>query len=309
MTQTHDSMTPDDFRSLARFIHERTGILLDESKRHLLEARISRRLEEIGLETFEQYRRYLAIAPDRAAELEDLMARLAITDSGLYRGVSQFDYFERTLLPRLIAARQDSAQLRIWSAGCSTGEETYTIAAAVRRALGEELPDWHVEILGTDVINAALQQAELATYEYELPASQAGSLEPNDGFIHERNGVVRILPAVRALVSFKEQDLRDSLHARRGGLWDAIFCRHVLVYFDGPTREECLGLFYDRLAAHGQLILAHGESIKSDHALFLAAKGSGQHSVWTKRDASEQELEPATPLNSAKDGAPGGDAP
>jgi chemotaxis protein methyltransferase CheR len=242
------------FQSL---IEREAGIYLSECKRALLISRLQRRLRELELPNFSAYYRRVLADPGERVRFVDA---ICTNETHFFREAHHFDHLERTLIPRWRAAR--SRKIRIWSAGCSTGEEPYSLAMV----LGEHLPaaeGWDVEIIATDVSTKVLDAARAAVYKnerlHEVPWDRRRWILRGTG---PQEGKFKVGPEARALVQFRALNLVDDVFDVGEGL-DAVFCRNVLIYIRGDTRARTLGRLVDKLAVGGQLFLGHAESLQS----------------------------------------------
>jgi len=234
-----------------------TGIHLSDQKRELVYGRLTRRLRALQLRSFAEYRERLK---GDAQELAELCNAITTNLTSFFREPHHFQYLREHVLAPLAADRAGPRRLRIWSAGCSTGEEPYSIAMTVL----ETLPDagrWDVRILATDLDSEVLERARRGIY----PAERMGNVSPErlQRFFTERQeagGVCRqIAPEVAALVTFKQLNLIHALPMR--GPLDAIFCRNVVIYFDKDTQRELFARVA-RLQRPGDLLfLGHSESL------------------------------------------------
>lgn len=261
MTVANATMTSAEFESLRKLVYDRAGIYFQDCKRYVLESRLSRRLEELGFENFSQYLLFLTAGPYQEDEFQEMFNRITINETSFFRNEPQLDVFERSVLPRLLEARQSTRTLRVWSAACSTGEEPYTLAIQIHRSLGLRLADWRVEILGTDISEKALVTAEAGRYgPYSLrtvnPLVLSRYFKPAGGDLME------IDPTIRSMVHFELHNLKDAFGARRFGTWDVIFCRNVMIYFDAAMRLQCVRLFHSQLAEDGRLFIGHSETLR-----------------------------------------------
>ncbi len=272
------SMSPAQFQKLRQIVYERSGIHFADAKQYVLESRLKRRLVELELESFDQYAMLLTIGPYRDDEFQEMFNRITINETSFFRNPPQLDVFEKVVLPKLLQARNDQRRLRIWSAACSTGEEPYTIAIQLYRTLGIRLADWSVEILGTDISGKALGSAQQGFFtKYAMRSIDPLVLKR---YFTEVTGGYRIDPNIAKMVAFEQLNLKDRLAARRHGLWDVIFCRNVMIYFDQQMRADCLQMFNSALADDGTLFVGHSESIR-DGQLF-AARPEPQAFAYTK---------------------------
>jgi chemotaxis protein methyltransferase CheR len=247
-------MGPEEFRLLRELIQARCGLFLRDDHGFLLERRLGPRLELLGLESFAAYHRFLRLDPGRRAELEAAVELLTTRETCFFREPRQLRAFSEELLPLLAREGAAERRLRIWSAGCSTGEEAYTIAIlALRSGL---FAGWDVQVCGTDISRRALAAARAGRYRAEaFRAPESEQLRP---WFRPRGDGWEVGPEARRLVSFGHHNLLD------GGLpgpADAVFCRNVLMYFDLPDRRRVVGAFHRRLRPGGFLLLGHAESL------------------------------------------------
>lgn len=267
MGEPRHTLSPAQFEKLRKIIYDRAGIWFADSKRYLLEARLSRRLAELNMDDFDQYATFLSIGPYRDAELNEMFSRITINETSFFRNEPQLSVFEKVIVPQLLTARNGMKQLRIWSSACSTGEEPYTLAILLHRSLGLRLQEWTIQIVGSDISDRALHAAKTGRY----PSLSLRTTPPNvvQRYFRAASGFYQIDPKIQSMVSFTKVNLKDSLGARRLGSWDVIFCRNVLIYFDQPMRDNVIKLFHDTLTPDGSLLLGHSESIRAND-LFVA---------------------------------------
>ena len=162
--------------------------------------------------------------------------------------------------------------------------EPYTIAMMIHRTLGLRLADWQVEILGTDISEKALLAAEKAAYQ-SYAIRTVKPLVMSRYFKQADGGMYEVAPEIRSMVRFERHNLKDTFAAKRHGVWDVIFCRNVMIYFDQKMRDACIKVFHDQLAPDGTLFIGHSESIR-DSKLFTARRES-QAFAYAKLDQEE----------------------
>ena len=253
-------MTDDQFRTLRSIIHDRSGIWFPDAKKYILESRLGQRLRELGIDDFDQYAMLLDVGPYQQDEFQAMFNRITINETSFFRNDAQLDVFETRILPELLEARAARKRLRVWSAACSSGEEPLTLAIQIHRTLGSRLRDWTVEILGTDISERMLETAASGVYpDYAMRATPR---LVKARYFTQTDGGWRIDPEVHRMVDFEVHNLRDRLAARRHGLWDVIFCRNVMIYFDEQMKREVTQMFAEQLAADGALFIGHSESIR-----------------------------------------------
>jgi chemotaxis protein methyltransferase CheR len=251
---------PDDvFRLLRDFIHGYCGIFFDDASKFLLERRLSRRLEQHHLKTFGEYYHFLRYDRKREEELTILVDNLTTNETYFFRESPQLRAFSEEILPELRERLADRKALRIWSAGCSTGEEPYTIAMLLFES-GEWWRNWQVEILGSDINQRVLHTARKGVYKTSAHRVTTPDMLAKY-FIEEDKGNYRIVDKVKELVSFSSLNLLDPLKANLISNMDIIFCRNVIIYFDKEAKKKVIESFSNKLREGGYLLLGHSESL------------------------------------------------
>ncbi len=262
------TMTDSQFQDLRTIIYERAGIHFPDTKKYVLESRLSNRLVELEIEDFDQYIAFLTMGPYQAEEFQEMFNRITINETSFFRNEPQLDVFEKKILPQLIEARKGVKRLRLWSAACSTGDEPYTLAIMVHRTLGVRLADWRVEILATDISEKALEWAQEGKYtEYNLRGTPP---LVRQRYFTQNGPYATINDALRSMVHFELHNLKDKFAARRFGTFDVIFCRNVMIYFDDAMKAGVLRMFGEQLADDGTLFIGHSETIRATEAPFEA---------------------------------------
>src|SRR5574341_47968 len=228
---------PDDvFRLLRDFVHSYCGIYFDDGSKFLLERRLSRRLEQHRLKSFEEYYHFLRYDRKKEEELAILVDNLTTNETYFFREGPQLRAFFEEILPELRRTLAGQKALRIWSAGCSTGEEPYTIAMLLLES-GDWWRDWRVEILGSDINQRVLHTARRGVYKKS--AHRASSPEMlAKYFVEEEKGDYRIIDKVKELVSFSYLNLLDPYKTSLVSNMDVIFCRNVIIYFDKEAKKK-----------------------------------------------------------------------
>ena len=247
----------EDFTALRTLVKRLTGINLTEQKRELVYGRLSRRLRALNLSSFRDYRRLLV---ENSSELVQLTNAITTNLTAFFREPHHFDYLREQVLKPRAADPRGSRRVRIWSAGCSTGEEPYSIAMTVLEAI-PELARWDLRILATDLDSDVLQRAQRGLYAADR-VSGMDSKRLARFFVEERSGTgsaYRITPALASLITFKQLNLMHKLPMR--GPLDVIFCRNTVIYFDKQTQRELFGRFAVLQRAGDMLFLGHSESL------------------------------------------------
>lgn len=249
----------DDFDNIRQLVSRHTGISLSDAKRDMVYGRLARRLRSLGLDDFKQYCRLL-----EEGDSEDELGRFtnAVTTNltAFFREPHHFDFLGRQLLPELVRRRAAERRLRIWSAGCSTGEEPYSIAMQ----LLENLPQrsgWDIKVLATDLDTNVLATARRGIYAQER-LKNVDQRRQRRWFRRGRGdnaGLLQVKPELQQMITFKQLNLM--LDWPMQGLFDIIFCRNVIIYFDKPTQSVLMERFSGQMADHGRLFLGHSETL------------------------------------------------
>jgi chemotaxis protein methyltransferase CheR len=252
---------PDDvFRLLRDFVHGYCGIYFDDGSKFLLERRLARRLEQRQLKSFEEYYHFLRYDRKREEELVILIDNLTTNETYFFRESAQLRAFSHEILPELRESLPDRRKsLRIWSAGCSTGEEPYTIAILLLES-GDWWRDWQIEILGSDINQRVLHTARKGVYKKSAHRATSPDMLAKY-FVAEEKGDYRIIDKVKELVSFSCLNLLDPYKTSLISNMDIIFCRNVIIYFDREAKKRVIGSFYQKLRDGGYLLLGHSESL------------------------------------------------
>ena len=247
----------DVFRLLRELIRDYCGIYFDDDMRYLIEKRLSRRVKYHHFNKFRDYFRYLLYDRNRDEELASIVDILTVNETYFFREQNQLKTFSEEVLPELKLANREGKRLRIWSAGCSTGEEPYTIAMLIlEKGL---LYNWDIEIVGSDINQRVLQVARSGAY-------RKNSFRTTDQYFlrkyfREEDSLFRISDTVKQYVNFNHLNLLDPFKIKLIGTVDIIFCRNVLIYFDHASRKKVVEMFNERLADGGYLLLGHAESL------------------------------------------------
>jgi chemotaxis protein methyltransferase CheR len=251
---------PDDvFRLLRDFVHSYCGIYFDDGSKFLLERRLLRRLEQHRLRSFEEYYHYLRYDRKKDEELAILVDNLTTNETYFFREGPQLRAFSDEILPELRQTLADRKALRIWSAGCSTGEEPYTIAMLLLES-GDWWRDWQVEILGSDINQRVLHTARRGVYKKSAHRATSPEMIAKY-FVEEEKGDYRIIDRVKELVSFSYLNLLDPYKTSLISNMDVIFCRNVIIYFDKEAKKKVIESFHHKLREGGYLLLGHSESL------------------------------------------------
>ena len=245
--------TEEDFTAIAAMVRQASGIVLGETKRDLVYGRLRRRLRARGLGSFVDYRAALE-GEDGAQERVRMINAVTTNLTGFFRERHHFEHLAGQVLPRL---PRDSRRLRIWSAGCSSGEEPYSLALTLLGAM-PDLGAWDARILATDIDTDMVAAAAAGRYAAERVAPIPAELRGNH-LVQHPDGSAEMAPAAKSLIAFRSLNLLGPWPMR--GPFDVIFCRNVVIYFDKPTQRELFDRYAELLVPGGHLYVGHSESL------------------------------------------------
>jgi chemotaxis protein methyltransferase CheR len=248
------------FARFAQFITEELGIKMPETKLPMIQSRLLRRVRELGFESVESYIDYFFHSPEADAERTHLIDVVTTNKTDLFREPTHFDCLSRIALPRFMAASR-SLHLKLWCAGCSSGEEPYTLAMVLSE-FGAQNPGFDFSILATDVSTRVLERARTGIYDQPLIAPVPAVMRPKYLLRGREDGqqLVRVIPELRGKISFHHLNFMDADYEIRD-TFDAIFFRNVMIYFAKPTQEAVIHKICRNLAAGGYLFVGHSESL------------------------------------------------
>jgi chemotaxis protein methyltransferase CheR len=275
-------MSAEEFRLLREMFEERFGLFFREETKYLLERRLAPRLEVHGLGGFGEYYFFLRHGAGRYGELDTAVELLTTNETYFYREPHQLRAFSDEILPLLARDRARQGRLRVWSAGCSTGEEPYTIAILLLRAA--LFPGWELEVLGTDLSRRVLDAARRGVYG--PGAFRAPESEQLRAWFRRQGGKWAVGADVGRLVRFAHLNLLDGGGVAAVGKFDVVFCRNVLIYFDLPARRQVLAGLRKQLRPGGYLLLGHSESLLQVTADFELVHL--RHDLVYRRPAAEE---------------------
>jgi chemotaxis protein methyltransferase CheR len=263
-------LTDREFRLFQALVLEQSGIHLTDVKRALLVGRLSKRLRELGLESFEAYYRLIVDGPDKEERVR-MINCICTHETHFFREPKQWELLEQTVLPRWREqgeAGERPRRIRAWSAACSSGEEPFTLAMSL---LAHLPASWDIEILATDLSTAVLERARQAIWSIEkaaeIPADYLKRFMLRGRTDHGGTyaGRMKAGPALRQVVKFQQHNLNES-HAVPGAPFDLIFCRNVLIYFSPESKPRVIDHLLSQLAPAGMLFLGHAESLNGINA-------------------------------------------
>jgi chemotaxis protein methyltransferase CheR len=249
-------LTTDEMRRITDLIYRWTGMIFGDNKRYYIQRRVADRMRKAGIA---DVRSYMALLGTNAAEREELTNAFTVNETYFFREHHQFAALSNAILPQVIADKRPGDLVRIWSMPCSTGDEAYSIAIWL-------LENWplvdayNVEIVGSDIDSAALEQAKAGRYApralQRLPAKLVDAY-----FEPEQDNRRKIIDDLRESVRFTPANLFDHASLAGVGKFDVILCRNLLIYFDDASRLTAAGNLHDCLHTGGFLCLGHSESM------------------------------------------------
>ena len=247
-----------EFKFISDLVGERTGIVLSSAKRQMVYGRLSRRLRQLKLTKFSDYCDMLTSGHEE--ELIEFTNAITTNLTAFFRENHHFEHLKNTVLPEVIRNNANTKRIRIWSAGCSSGEEPYSIAMCVREALPKS-SGWDIKILATDLDSNMVQRGKDGVYTSErveglTPARMKRWVKKGKG---ENSDKVRMSDELRELITFKELNLMESWPIK--GPFDFMFCRNVVIYFNKDTQRILFDRYADLLAPKAHLFIGHSESL------------------------------------------------
>ncbi|MBW1739584.1 MAG: protein-glutamate O-methyltransferase CheR [Deltaproteobacteria bacterium] len=250
-----------DFRRFSDLVYKRCGINLHEGKKELVRARLGKRLRETGFKDFNAYYKFLT-QKDNGHELVKMLDAISTNLTSFFREEKHFDFLNQVVFPSYVAGRNGKRlqRLRFWSAGCSSGEEPYSLAISLLEYFGDS-PGFDIKILGTDISTKVLAQAKGGVYPAarleRMPSSVVRKYFQR-GY-GRQEGYFRVKLSVRAMVEFRRLNLIEPFPFKEA--FNLILCRNVMIYFDKSTQQTLANKFYDALTEEGYLFIGHSETL------------------------------------------------
>lgn len=261
-------ISDDEFVQLRDFIYDKSGIYVDAKRKYLFESRFSKRLTELGLSSFADYIKYLKYDLNKKKELNVLFELVTTNETSFWRDTKQLDAFRDNVLKEKLDEQRKAGklELNIWSAGCSSGEEPYTLSIMLHELLRMELARWRITITAVDLSPAMIARAQKGVYgEYAFKTTPDAI---KSRYFTEVDGGWQIKPTVAKLVKFKQMNLNDRLAVKQIPRSQIVFCRNVIIYFDIDMKKRVISSFYDNLLPGGYLMVGHSESLHKVSSTF-----------------------------------------
>lgn len=253
-------MSEDEFRQFRDFVYQHCGLHFTPDAKYLLEKRLAKRLQHHKMSSYKDYYYLLRYGRDKEQELAEVIDALTTNETYFFREEYQLKTLCQEIVPEVCARKQANGKkkLRIWSAGCSSGEEPYTLAMLLLQE--PSLRGWDLEIIGTDISHRVLNIARKGVYSAaSFRTTEQAHLERF--FTPVENDKYRINDEVRDLVNISHLNLFDNQRVALIGKMDVILCRNVIIYFDLAAKKKVVQNFFERLHPEGYLLLGHSESL------------------------------------------------
>ncbi len=269
------------YRQIRDLVYKISGIYKAEEKLYLLADGCGRRMKHLNARTPREYWECLTVAPGRDAELRELLNEITIGETCLFRSQPQLDALRKVILPEIVAekTKQITKRLRIWSAGCSTGEESYTLAMNMLEESDRLLNGWTVEFVATDLNDRSVTAAKAGIYgDYAL--RNTSELYKRKYFSTADEKKLQVRPEVKKLITFSRLNLQDDSKMLFMKGMDLIFCCNVLIYFDGVSKSKVINHFFSNLNFGGYFFLGTSESLMNLNDKFHLVHFPGTIAYW-----------------------------
>ena len=251
--------TEKDFNSLRKISNQHTGIIVTDDKYDMYYSRLVKRIRKLGLKSFSEYVSYLKA--NEAAEFTPFIDSITTNLTSFFREKHHFDQMRSELIPEMCQRSDVSGGIKIWSAGCSTGEEPYTIAMTFAEGLANK-PGMKAKIMASDIDTTVLSKASSGVYDIERVQGLPGNIKKRWFFRGKgsNSGKVKISPELHKMMEFKQVNLMQDWPMKER--FHLLFCRNVVIYFDRPTKIKLFERFANQIVEGGFMILGHSESLQ-----------------------------------------------
>jgi chemotaxis protein methyltransferase CheR len=277
------SVEPIDpvIRQIRDLVYQVSGIYQLEEKLYLLNDGCKRRMKQLNVRTPSEYWSQLTAHPSRDGEIRQLLNEITIGETCLFRSQAQIEALRKVILPEFAAERTKQAikRLRVWSAGCSTGEEPYTLAITLMEESEARLKGWHIEILATDLNDRSVEAAKAGIYgDYAL--RNTTDYYKRKYFVPADEKKLQVRPEVKKLITFNRLNLQDDSKMLFMKGIDIVFCCNVLIYFDGASKSRVINHFFSNLNFGGYFFLGTSESLLNLNDKFHLVHFPGAIGYW-----------------------------
>lgn len=245
----------EQFEFIRKLVMEHTGISLKPTKFDMVYSRLARRLRSLHIDTFDEYCKLLQQGDN--VELRDFVNAITTNLTSFFREEHHFDFLRDKLLPSIFSST-DNKRIRIWSAGCSTGEEPYTLAMVIKETIPKQR-GWDVKILATDLDTNVIALAKQGIYDNSKVTGISNSRMKRYFIVNKNTNEIQVRPEIKEMITFKQLNLMNQWPIK--GPFDFIFCRNVVIYFDKPTQRILFERYADLTKDNGHLFIGHSESL------------------------------------------------
>ena len=252
------SFSDGDFERIRKFVKEETGITLSDAKKNMVYGRLSRRLRALNISNFKQY--IDLVSSDGQEEKGNFVNAITTNLTSFFREEHHFEFVKNTVIPQVLRNNRETRRVRIWSAGCSTGEEPYSLAIALHESI-PDIKNWDIKILATDLDTNVLDHCKRGVYDIER-INGLSQQRQSSWFLKGKGnhaGNVKVDSRLQSLITFKQLNLMQTWPMK--GPFDFMFCRNVVIYFDKPTQRVLFDRYADIVKDDGYLFLGHSESL------------------------------------------------
>lgn len=270
-----------DFATIRDEVYRKLGLYFEDTKIYFIQKRLEKRMEMLGVESFADYGFLLRFGDKQGKELQALANLITTNETYMFREFEQLQAFADHCLPMILnpLEKANDRRLRIWSAGCSSGEESYTLAIILKEVM-HDFASWDIKIKATDIDQVRLEMARRAVYD-ERSVKEVPPQYFDRHLVRLQAGYFAIKPETAKVVQIEHLNLNDRMAMRAMRQFDFIFCRNVLIYFDDASRKAVVDHFYNALKPGGFIFLGHSESIGRISTSFKLLR-LGTHLVYRK---------------------------
>lgn len=253
------SISQEDYEMIRDFIHEKCGIYFADNKMYLVKNRLSKRMCELGIKSYRDYFYHVKYDTTQK-EFAQLMNLITTNETSFYRNEPQLLSFSEEALPLTIKEKANSGKkaIKIWSAGCSTGEEPYTLAIILLEKI-KDIRDWKIEIIANDISEQVLAKARAGVYSGQTLRNMKGDILHK--YFVKQDEEYRVKPEVKSLINFSHMNLNDTRRSVYHNNFDYIFCRNVMIYFSEEVKKTLVRNFFNALNPNGYLYIGHAETL------------------------------------------------
>jgi len=254
-------LSDKSFEDWRQYIYSLCGIYFQDNKKYLLENRLQKRMNHIGMDDYNEYLNYIKFGSNKLSEQKYLFEAITINETYFFRNQPQLDALVSNVIPEVLNAKSkfNNNKIRIWSAASSSGEEAYSVAIVLNELIKPKFPQVDIEIVGTDINQAVIETAKNGIYrDYSIRNAPAYYLKK---YFKSNNGYYEIDPNIKKYASFKLVNLLDDITMKTMTAFDIIFCANVLIYFNLPAKIKVISKLYDSLNKGGYLFIGYSETL------------------------------------------------